>query len=114
MPDPLTLEQLQQQVLDDDTVLLQYAIGEEQSYLFIVPHQGELIVHTIPHSRTEIQTAANNFNYKIQGVSCHYETEEDCAPYLSWLTRTDGEAQTLTQMILPPEIAQHLAGKNDC
>ncbi len=35
-PQPLTLKQVQNQVLDDDTVLLQYALGEEKSYVFVV------------------------------------------------------------------------------
>ncbi|BDA74105.1 hypothetical protein CAL7716_082710 [Calothrix sp. PCC 7716] len=35
-PQPLSLEQIQQQVLDDDTLLLQYSLGEERSYLWVV------------------------------------------------------------------------------
>ena len=35
-PQPLTLKEIQQQVLDADTVLLEYALGEERSYLWIV------------------------------------------------------------------------------
>ena len=32
-PQPLGLSEIQQQVLDDDTLLLEYALGEERSYL---------------------------------------------------------------------------------
>ena len=35
-PQPLQLRDIQQQVLDDDTVLLQYALGETRSFLFVV------------------------------------------------------------------------------
>ncbi|MEL6553983.1 MAG: tetratricopeptide repeat protein [Cyanobacteria bacterium J06621_11] len=35
-PTPLSLSEIQQTVLDDETVLLQYAIGSENSYLWIV------------------------------------------------------------------------------
>lgn len=39
-PQPLTLSQIQQQVLDSDTVLLQYSLGEERSYLWVVTKAG--------------------------------------------------------------------------
>ncbi|MDY7023924.1 MAG: tetratricopeptide repeat protein, partial [Cyanobacteriota bacterium] len=33
-PQPLTLKQIQQQILDEDTLLLQYALGEKRSFLW--------------------------------------------------------------------------------
>lgn len=35
-PQPLSLKEIQQQVLDDDTLLLEYSLGEERSYLWAV------------------------------------------------------------------------------
>jgi CHAT domain-containing protein/Tfp pilus assembly protein PilF len=35
-PQPLTVEELRRQVLDADTVLLEYALGEERSFLWVV------------------------------------------------------------------------------
>ena len=35
-PQPLSLKAIQQQVLDDDTLLLEYALGDERSYLWAV------------------------------------------------------------------------------
>jgi CHAT domain-containing protein len=35
-PQPLSLKEIQQQVLDPDTLLLEYALGEERSYLWLV------------------------------------------------------------------------------
>jgi CHAT domain-containing protein len=35
-PKPLTLSEIQQQVLDDDTALLSYALGEERGYAWVV------------------------------------------------------------------------------
>ncbi|MEG4105971.1 tetratricopeptide repeat protein [Microcoleus sp. S13_C5] len=35
-PQPLTLTQIQQQILDDQTILLQYSLGKERSYLWAV------------------------------------------------------------------------------
>jgi CHAT domain-containing protein/predicted negative regulator of RcsB-dependent stress response len=39
-PQPLTLKEIQQQVLDADTVLLEYALGEERSYMWAVSASG--------------------------------------------------------------------------
>ncbi|MGK7898698.1 MAG: CHAT domain-containing protein, partial [Xenococcus sp. (in: cyanobacteria)] len=33
---PLTLQQIQKEILDENTVLLQYSLGEEESYLWVV------------------------------------------------------------------------------
>jgi hypothetical protein len=35
-PDPLTLEQIQQQILDDDTIILSYSLDTDRSYLWLV------------------------------------------------------------------------------
>jgi CHAT domain-containing protein len=39
-PQPLTLDEIQQQVLDDQTALLEYSLGEEASYLWAVVREG--------------------------------------------------------------------------
>ncbi|MEA5462499.1 tetratricopeptide repeat protein [Leptothoe sp. PORK10 BA2] len=84
-PRPLTLDQIQQQVLDDDTVLLQYALGEDQSYLWIVgPEQFQSVV--LP-GREEINTAASTFRNALAN------------PGPVGLVRRP--AQALTTMILP-------------
>src|SRR5262249_413869 len=35
-PQPLSLNEIQQQILDDDTLLLEYSLGKNQSYLWAV------------------------------------------------------------------------------
>ncbi|MBD2458861.1 tetratricopeptide repeat protein [Nostoc sp. FACHB-87] len=35
-PEPVTLQEIQQKMLDDDTLLLTYSLGEEHSYLWVV------------------------------------------------------------------------------
>ena len=52
-PQPLTLKEIQQQVLDADTVLLEYALGEERSYLWVVSASG-LKSYELPR-RSEIE-----------------------------------------------------------
>ncbi len=57
-PQPLTLEQVQQQILDEDTVLLQYSLGNEQSYLWVVTKDG-MTSYQLP-SQKDIEKRAKN------------------------------------------------------
>ncbi|NEP35735.1 tetratricopeptide repeat protein [Moorena sp. SIO3B2] len=57
-PEPLTLEQVQQQVLDPDTVLLQYSLGREKSYLWVVTKE-EMSSYELP-SQKDIEKRAKN------------------------------------------------------
>ena len=45
---PLTLAEVQTQVLDDDTVLLEYSLGTERSYLWAVTKNNGLTLHRLP------------------------------------------------------------------
>ncbi len=58
-PQPLGLAEIQQRVLDDGTLLLEYALGSERSYLFAVTPRA-LQVFTLP-KRAEIEQAALRF-----------------------------------------------------
>jgi CHAT domain-containing protein/Tfp pilus assembly protein PilF len=58
-PQPLTLAEIQQQVLDEDTVLLEYALGAENSYLWIVTSDA-IESHQLPNQET-IKTAVETF-----------------------------------------------------
>lgn len=55
-PVPLTLRDIQQQILDDRTMLLEYALGQEKSYLWVVT-QSELKSFELP-KRAVIEAAA--------------------------------------------------------
>ncbi len=55
-PQPLTLSQVQQQVLDPDTVLLQYSLGAEKSYLWLVS-QDTITTYILP-AKKDIETSA--------------------------------------------------------
>ena len=50
---PLGLNEIQQQVLDDQTLLLEYSLGDERSYLWAVTHTT-ITSHELP-SRAEIE-----------------------------------------------------------
>ncbi len=58
-PQPLTLAQIQQQVLDKDTLLLQYSLGAEQSYLWAVTPNG-IQTYILPKEAT-LEAAAKKF-----------------------------------------------------
>lgn len=58
-PSPLSIEQVYQTVLDDETVLLQYAVGEAKSYLWIVDDE-QYEVYTLP-GRAVIEEFASPF-----------------------------------------------------
>ncbi|EDX74926.1 tetratricopeptide repeat domain protein, partial [Coleofasciculus chthonoplastes PCC 7420] len=63
-PQPLTLEQVQQQILDEDTILLQYSLGRENSYLWAVTKDGFTSYQLPP--RDEIETFARRFYRLLQ------------------------------------------------
>jgi CHAT domain-containing protein/Tfp pilus assembly protein PilF len=55
-PQPLNLTEIQQQVLDPDTLLLEYSLGDEASYLFLVS-QTSITWRQLP-KRAEIEAVA--------------------------------------------------------
>jgi CHAT domain-containing protein len=58
-PTPLALREIQTQVLDDDTLLLEYSLGTERSYLWAVTSTS-LTSYELP-KREEIEKAAGRF-----------------------------------------------------
>jgi hypothetical protein len=59
-PQPLGLKEIQQQVLDGETLLLEYALGDERSYLWAVT-QTVITSHELPKA-AEIEKAARHVN----------------------------------------------------
>lgn len=88
-PQPLSLKQIQQQVLDDDTLLLEYALGEERSYLWAVTPTS--ITSFELAKRAEIEAAARRV-YELLVAKAD-------ALYPEALT-------TLSQMLLQPVAGQ--------
>lgn len=56
---PLDLRRIQQQVLDEDSVLLEYLLGEDRSYLWAVTRR-EVFSYELP-PRTQIEAATRKF-----------------------------------------------------
>ncbi|WP_199247656.1 CHAT domain-containing tetratricopeptide repeat protein [[Phormidium] sp. ETS-05] len=92
-PQPLTLPQIQQQVLDGDTLLLQYSLGESRSYLWVVSQTG-ISSYKLP-PRAEIETAAKNFREAITSPSLRIRPKKAVEA-----------ADALSKLILAPAAAQ--------
>lgn len=58
-PQPLTLPEIQERVLDGDTILLEYSLGKERSYLWVVEDDGMTSYELPP--KAEIEAAVANF-----------------------------------------------------
>lgn len=73
-PQPLSLSEIQKQVLDDETVLLEYSIGEKRSFLFFVTNRT-LEIFELPKSETiEKQVRQTLENLKTRGQQIDNET----------------------------------------
>ncbi|NET72761.1 MAG: CHAT domain-containing protein, partial [Sphaerospermopsis sp. SIO1G2] len=94
-PQPLTLKQIQQQVLDENTLLLEYSLGKNKSYLWVVDQTG-ISSYELPQS-SEIEKLVKNFRNEI------------LKPY-STKKRVAAAALPLTKILLEP-IAEQLKNK---
>ncbi|MET0623608.1 MAG: CHAT domain-containing protein [Pyrinomonadaceae bacterium] len=93
-PQPSTLREIQQQVLDPETLLLEYALGEERSYLWLVS-QTSLSSFVLP-KRAEIEAAA---------VALTRLLSEGGTP-----EEFDRQAAAVSRLLLAP-VASHLGRK---
>src|SRR6476469_1016821 len=62
-PQPLTLPEIQKQILNDNTILLQYSLGKDRSYLWVVTSTG-LTSYELP-KRADIETTAVAFRTAV-------------------------------------------------
>ncbi|MBD2488625.1 CHAT domain-containing tetratricopeptide repeat protein [Aulosira sp. FACHB-615] len=79
-PEPLKSAQIQQQ-LDANTVLLQYSLGKERSYLWVVT-PNSLDSYELP-PQTQIEKAANDFRQSIVRVVASPKQQAAAAKQLS-------------------------------
>src|SRR6266508_203085 len=98
-PQPLGLTEIQQQALDEDTLLLEYALGEKRSYLWLVS-QRSIDSYELP-PRAELEAAARRV-YELGAARPKRGTPPD--PQLI------AQARTLSRILLGP-VAPQLGGK---
>src|SRR6266540_1941108 len=98
-PQPLSLTEIQQQALDEDTLLLEYALGEKRSYLWLVSPRS-IDSYELP-PRAELEAAARRV-YELLTARPKHGTPPD--PQLI------AQARTLSRMLLGP-VAPQFGGK---
>lgn len=84
---PQRIAELQKQLLDDNTILLEYALGEERSYLWVVS-RTDIKSYELP-KRTNIEASARRFNDFLTVPSLRIRSAKSVKA-----------AQELSQMIL--------------
>ena len=111
-PQPLTLAEIQQQVVDEETMLLQYALGEERSYLWAVTPTG---MHSYELSKRDaIETAALQFYTLLRTPAPRLDLARGLQEGRDGSTRHASlgreAANNLSQMLLQP-VAEQLGDK---
>ena len=107
-PKPLAVEQVQQRLLDPDTLLLEYALGEDRSFLWAVT-QTSVHSYELP-KRSDIDGAFRKF-YEIL-TARQTKRNEGQGQYLRRVQEADAtyerNAALLSQILLGP--VSHLLG----
>ena len=110
-PVPLTLKQIQAEVLDDETLLLEYALGEEKSFLWAVTPTS-IKSFELP-KRSEIESAARQV-YETLTARNVADPKESPEQRLKRIAEADAEypkaSLRLSQTLLSP-VAAGLKGK---
>ncbi|MBK1990798.1 tetratricopeptide repeat protein [Sphaerospermopsis aphanizomenoides BCCUSP55] len=103
-PEPLTLPQIQQQ-LDPDTVLLQYSLGAENSYLWLVTHNS-FTTYQLP-KEADIKKIAQPLIDQLKAPVIAGASLQETAQYVAKTAKATNE---LSQIILKP-VADKLGKK---
>jgi CHAT domain-containing protein len=106
---PLGLKEIQQQVLDEDTLLLEYSLGDERSYLWAVTPTS-ITSFELP-KRAEIENAALRFNELLIIRSQFYKavkqnTQSRSAEFYAKNREVVEPAAILSRMLLGPVASQ--------
>ncbi|HTD25006.1 MAG TPA: CHAT domain-containing protein [Terriglobales bacterium] len=110
-PEPLSATEVQQQLLDDDTALLEYSLGEDRSYVFVVTSRS-LEAYELP-PRTKIEAAARRLYHLLrtwQTVNATGKSNPSSSKSNAVLphreTYVQQAAMAFSQMVLAPVAAQ--------
>jgi CHAT domain-containing protein/Tfp pilus assembly protein PilF len=106
-PVPLSLGEIQQNVLDRETALLEYSLGEEKSYLWAVTPDS-IKAYELP-KRAEVESAARRV-YELLTVRSRAVPNETPEQEQARFSKADADytqaAAGLSQMILGPAAAE--------
>jgi CHAT domain-containing protein len=92
-PQPLTVSQIQQHILDDNTILLQYSLGNDRSYLWALT-KTSITSYELP-KRADIETTAKIFRNAVTAPSSRNKPNQ--------VAKAN---DAISQMILQPVAAQ--------
>lgn len=102
-PHPLSLEEIQREVLDRDTVLLEYSLGEDASQLFVVS-QSDIKNFSLP-KRSEVELAARQV-YDCLSARNQRKPGETASQRQARIAKADARypqaARRLSQMLIAP------------
>ena len=108
-PQPLSLREIQTEVLDRDTVLLEYSLGEGRSYLWVVSQDAHDLKE-LP-ARAQIEGAAGRVYERLVARLSSNQSGSDREAAIK---RADAEywqeAAALSDMLIAP-VAKRIAGK---
>jgi CHAT domain-containing protein len=101
-PQPLTVKEIQQQVVDGNTILLEYALGDERSYLWEVTSDGVLSHQLPPKAKIEEQARRVyqllTARQPAQGLTLPQQRAREQAADAEYQT----EVNILSKMLLEP------------
>jgi len=110
-PQPISAKETQEQLLDEDTVLLEYSLGEERSYVWVLTRES-LATYGLP-KRSNIEEAAREI-YRLLTTRSEIHTQESAAQKQARLERAQrayrNKAATLSRMVLEP-VARQIENK---
>jgi CHAT domain-containing protein len=102
-PQPLRLAEVQRQAIDETSLLLEYSLGKERSYLFVVAKRS-FKVYELP-GRGEIEGAARRLNELLTARN-QFKQFETLGEKKARIEKADGDfnqaARSLSQMLLTP------------
>lgn len=105
-PQPLALKDIQQQVVDPDTLLLEYSLGNEHSYLWVIS-QTTITSFVLP-KRDDIEAAARRV-YELLSTPLQVVKGETPKQRLTRLARAEADyaeaSASLSRMIIAPTSA---------
>lgn len=101
-PRPLTTREVQQRLLDQETVLLEYSLSDEHSYVWVVT-SGSLQGYALP-GRAKIEGMA------VRLYQLHAGREHSDHQQTNSVTESTSLAVALSRIILAP-VAKHIRGK---
>ncbi len=106
-PSPLDLKQIQTEVLDSDTVLLEYSLGEERSFLWAVTQNS---INSFELQKREVLEAAARHLYEVLTERNRVVKNETPEQRRLRLERSDAEyasaARALSDLVLQPVASQ--------